>query len=524
MKYFPIERIQRAIEHLEQFHSKWVIVPLVFAVNGVSEAEEINITAEDQAGADEFLQQYFNGALIGLPPFERGVNTLRPRFRELISTLRSQGKEEDYVLHQRQGLWANAYSSRGYREMRNTGVIRGAGGSSRFELAPEFWDAWEENLPDTFRFEELLVWLYAFHGVPDEIDRWEDLFIDFQEKHLGRGNRFPRGYEIRFNVENSVPWEDVFLDERTTYDEYQQELMPSLFTHPEITAGYFASEIEDDDEYLVRVQELLADGFAGVIFTGSPGTSKSWYAAQIGMKLVDDDPERIRFTQFHASYQYEDFVEGFVPVDGGGFKLVPKHLLEMCAIAEGAGGKLCVLVIDELSRSDPARVFGEALTYIEMTKRGRKFHLSSGKEISIPKNLVFLATMNPMDRGVDEVDAALERRFAKIAMNPNGEMLRQYLESKGIEEGLRNRVVSFFNYLNGNKNQLSRLGHAYFYEVEDEAGLMRLWQNQLYFHFEKAFRLDSEGFQDIESKWNKIFAVRPAAAAAPEEPAEEGNE
>lgn len=271
--------------------------------------------------------------------------------------------------------------------------------------------------------------------------------------------------------------------------------------------------ISDDDAHLVRVRELLDDGYAGVIFTGPPGTSKSWYASQIGSKLVGFDPDRIRFIQFHASYQYEDFVEGFVPVEGGGFQLVPKHLLEMCDVAKNAGGKLCVLVIDELSRSDPARVFGEALTYIEMTKREKKFRISSGREIAIPNNLVFLATMNPVDRGVDEVDAALERRFAKIAMNPDNEILRRFLEDKGMEVGLLNRVIAFFNFLNGggNKNQMSRVGHAYLYGVVDEAGLNRLWQNQLYFHFEKAFRLDPEGFDDIKNRWNKIF---PAASAA----------
>jgi hypothetical protein len=510
MKYFPIERIQRAIEHLEQFHSKWVIVPLVFAVNGVSETEAVNITAGEHAGAEKFLQQYFNGSLMGLPPSARGINTLRPRFRELVGTLRSEGKEDDYVLHQKQSLWANAYSSRGYREMRDRGEVINER-ASWFQLSDTFWDAWDENLSDDFHFEELLVWLYAFHGVPDHVNSWEELFIDFQEKHLGRGNRFPPGYEMRFNVDNSVPWQEDFLDERPTDEEYQHELMPSLFTQPEIV-GYFASELEDDDPYLIRVQEILADGFAGVIFTGSPGTSKSWYAEQIGMKLVDDDPTRIRFIQFHASYQYEDFVEGFVPKDGGGFELVPKHLLEMCRVAEDAGGKLCVIVIDELSRSDPARVFGEALTYVEMTKRGRKFHISSGKEISIPENLVFLATMNPMDKGVDEVDAALERRFAKIAMDPNADMLRQYLEGTGMEEGLRNRLVGFFSSLNANKNQMARLGHAYFYRVEDEEGLKRLWQNQLYFFFEKAFRLDTEGFQEIVNRWNRIFAAKAAAS------------
>ena len=280
MKYFRIERLKRAIEHLQQFHSKWVLIPLVFAVNGVDSIQETNITGPDQPGADEFLKKYFNGSLIGLPPFERGVNTLRPRFKDLLSTLKQSGKEEDHVLHQRVGLWANAYSSRGYREMRLKGIIGGAEGSSRFQLMDGFQAAWEAELPNTFRFEELLVWLYAFSGVEDHIQEWAQLYHDFETEQRGPGGVFPQDYLVRFFVNDAtVPWNEAdFQPERPTNEEFQHELMPSL-----LVAGSTQASIDIDDEHPIylRVMELLEDGFAGVIFTGPPGTSKSYYAEQI---------------------------------------------------------------------------------------------------------------------------------------------------------------------------------------------------------------------------------------------------
>lgn len=273
--------------------------------------------------------------------------------------------------------------------------------------------------------------------------------------------------------------------------------------------------IEDSDPLLAKVRILLGDGYAGVILTGPPGTGKSWYAAQIAARLANLKSDLVRFIQFHPSYQYEDFVEGFVPVEGQGFELRGKHLLEMCDKARDARGETCVLVIDELSRSDPSRVFGEALTYIEMTKRDQLFRLASGRLTSIPPNLIFVTTMNPWDRGVDEVDAAFERRFAKIAMDPSAAMLETFLINNGMEEGLRDRVVRFFEHLQRIENPYCHIGHAYFYSVKDEAGLERLWEFQLRFLFEKAFRLDREGYKTVDAAWRRVFVSASTAGGGP---------
>lgn len=278
-----------------------------------------------------------------------------------------------------------------------------------------------------------------------------------------------------------------------------------------------ADELSDDDAYLVAVRSLLKDGYAGIIFTGPPGTSKSWYAARIAAKLAGSDPRRVRFVQFHPSYQYEDFVEGYVPrVDG--FDLVPKHLLQMCEVAERAQSQLCFLVIDELSRCDPGRVFGEALTYIEMSKRNQRFRVASGREVHIPSNLLFLATMNPFDRSVDEVDAAFERRFAKIAMDPNRELLRRVLTENKVDSSLQHKIVNFFEQLRNHPNPLARVGHAYFTTVKDIDSLHRLWDHQLRFQLEKALRLDPAEFSRLQADWKRMFPSSPGAATTPTAP------
>jgi 5-methylcytosine-specific restriction enzyme B len=271
----------------------------------------------------------------------------------------------------------------------------------------------------------------------------------------------------------------------------------------------YSIDIPKDDpifnELFARVSRLLKDGFGGVILRGPPGTSKSWYARRIAAELAGRSYERMRFVQFHPSYQYEDFVEGFIPNANGTFSAEEKHFLKICRAATEDPTGTYVLVVDELSRTDPARVFGEALTYLESSKRGEEFSLASGRQMQVPSNLLVIATMNVWDRGIDEVDAAVERRFASIAMNPDRDALLRILDGNAVDEQLRDRVVRLFDCLQKDPNPLVRIGHAYFHGVRDESSVHRLWNHQLKFQLERAFPLEQDGFARVERLWTKLF-------------------
>lgn len=271
--------------------------------------------------------------------------------------------------------------------------------------------------------------------------------------------------------------------------------------------------LADDHPLLLEVRELLSR-FGGVIFSGPPGTSKSYFAAKVGTKLADDDESRIRFVQFHPSFQYEDFMEGFVPNQlGTGFVMVPKHFVAMSRQASEPDNrdKTFVLVVDELSRGDPGRIFGEALTYVERSKRGLTFQLASGDSLSVPDNLAILATMNPLDRGVDEVDAAFERRFARIAMEPDAEILRSMLSANDVVPAMQEKIISFFNMINGRARSIPQaaVGHTFFSDVHDHTTLHSVWDHQLKFLVAKAFRLDQETRRAVEIEWERLFEPDP---------------
>lgn len=274
--------------------------------------------------------------------------------------------------------------------------------------------------------------------------------------------------------------------------------------------------IDADDPRLKDVQDALDMGFAGAIFVGPPGTGKSYYAKRIAAYIAGGFSNAVRFVQFHASYQYEDFMEGFVPGEKG-FERQLRTFPLLCQEAAKSPDIKHVLVIDEISRVDAARVFGEALTYIETDKRGQEFTLASGSTLTIPSNIVILATMNPWDKGVDEVDVALERRFAHIDMLPDRVELDRLLAERGADLAFIVRVIDFFDYVQSLPDETCHLGHAYFLTCTDATKAAMAWKFRLSPFFARACRLDRDLFNEIRNRWTGLIAppAPPAAEPAP---------
>lgn len=71
--------------------------------------------------------------------------------------------------------------------------------------------------------------------------------------------------------------------------------------------------------------------------------------------------------------------------------------------------------------------------------------------------------------------------------------------------------MDFFREVNARvrSNPHAALGHTYFAGIRDEDGLRRLWEHQLRFHFDKAYRLDPDGLAGVYRLWDKVLAVAP---------------
>jgi 5-methylcytosine-specific restriction protein B len=173
------------------------------------------------------------------------------------------------------------------------------------------------------------------------------------------------------------------------------------------------------------------------IFSGSPGTGKTYIADKIAQYLISGSDGFWELVQFHSAYAYEDFIQGIRPQSQKGqltYPLIPGTFLNFCQKAESCQGK-CVLIIDEINRANLAQVFGELMYLLEY--RNRAISLASGGTLRIPENVRIIGTMNTADRSISLVDHALRRRFVFIEIRPNYDVLRKFHQKLGYEvEGL----------------------------------------------------------------------------------------
>lgn len=221
-----------------------------------------------------------------------------------------------------------------------------------------------------------------------------------------------------------------------------------------------------------------------VILQGAPGVGKSYCAKQVAYALMGErDESRVSLIQFHQSYGYEDFIQGWRPNASGGFDLHSGHFYLFCERAMADQTRPYVLIIDEINRGNLSRIFGELMVLLEPDKRGLAMALTYAPEQSffVPSNLHVLGLMNTADRSLAVVDYALRRRFAFLTLEPNFESdkFAQALRAKGVSKSLIGKIRERMRALNAeiaeDRAQLGpgfQIGHSFFVprkHVQDEA-------------------------------------------------------
>lgn len=334
----------------------------------------------------------------------------------------------------------------------------------------------------------------------------EDVLEKFRTMFRMAETDFDLLFEFRDEAPNRI-FTDKQLTDQDVKDVAESALLDESKISPKIKrtgTGGQASELEDDDPILTEVRSVLALGSSGIIFRGCPGTGKSWYAWNVALSLTNNKPENIFRVQFHPSYGYEDFVEGHRPSERSksGFEIVPKIFLNAVEKASSLKDTV-VFIIDEINRGDPARVFGEVLTYIEQGWRNIPFSVPySGRSISIPDNLVLLATMNPHDRSITQLDMALLRRFDHIDIHPSKERVQEFIEKAGMVPDHSASIVAWFDALQ--RLLPFGLGHTYFLDVGDIGKLSSVWRYRILPFCESVLAFEPERLEDTKRSFEAL--------------------
>lgn len=246
---------------------------------------------------------------------------------------------------------------------------------------------------------------------------------------------------------------------------------------------------------------------------------------------------RIKFVQFHSSYDYTDFVEGLRPAileEKGKPTFVRMDGVFKAFCREAAKYEKYKMpyffIIDEINRADLSKVFGELMYGLEESYRGKanKFPTQymnlptyeiakgdtfatpiEGKRVSenseekivdefkdgfyVPENVYIIGTMNDIDRSVEAFDFALRRRFRWVeveAVDEMSEALHGMLDSNVGKEKVAELIhkINALNAVISEKQEfgLSKhfaLGPAYFksYKTQSDGtdNLEHIWQSKV---------------------------------------------
>lgn len=288
---------------------------------------------------------------------------------------------------------------------------------------------------------------------------------------------------------------------------------------PEPTPDLAKDLLVHDVEWLRETRELLWDE-RQLIFYGPPGTGKTYLALKLA-EYFAGAPEQVKLVQFHPSYAYEDFFEGFRPQEDPttrevAFRLVDGPLRELADAAAREGNRHLphFLVIDEINRANLAKVFGEL--YFLLEYRNKSVRLTySGDDFALPPNLFVIGTMNTADRSIALVDAAMRRRFSFVELSPRIEptkgLLRRWLEREGRDP----ESARLLDALNARIDDPDfQVGPSYLMRggVYREGGLERTWRTKILPLLEEHHY--GEG-RNVEQRYG-LRALRADIAASPQ--------
>lgn len=271
------------------------------------------------------------------------------------------------------------------------------------------------------------------------------------------------------------------LTDITPYTDYIEKLI-TIFTpdelddvdtqpevdYPEYSSADFLSDVymsEQDYETLVNVLKMKKN----IILQGAPGVGKTFTAKRLAYSIIGaKNPDRVQMIQFHQSYSYEDFIEGYRPTENG-FTIKKGSFYKFCKLAEDDDENDYFFIIDEINRGNLSKIFGELFMLIEKDKRGIELQLLySDENFSVPPNVYIIGMMNTADRSLAMLDYALRRRFSFFTMKPGFNTIGFQTYQDSLKSDSFKKLISCIKQLNSkiaadiSLGEGFCIGHSYF--------------------------------------------------------------
>ncbi len=385
----------------------------------------------------------------------------------------------------REGIWQNGY------EDKYLDHVKSIGPGDRIAIKATFVK--KHDLPFDNRSEDISTMAIKATGVvTDNMGDGRNLRVDWTPAQPGREWYFYTNQSTVWKVtrdSGTKPWAaNALID--FTFNGAKQDYDRFLGHRPRTLADACFSGLAADlfyDKTDLRTIARLLDDKRQVIFQGPPGTGKTYAARKLAQHLAGAD-KRVTLVQFHPSYAYEDFVQGYRPTlqsGQAGFTLRDGPLVTAAAAARNEPDAPHFLIIDEINRGNLAKVFGELYFLLEYRDEHMTLQYAASEDdeqFSLPRNLYIIGTMNTADRSIALVDLALRRRFHFVEFHPDkppvAGLLERWLRRNAEDMAW---VVALVKRANAKlDDRQAAIGPSYFMKKDlDEAKVRLIWEHNV---------------------------------------------
>jgi MoxR-like ATPase len=289
---------------------------------------------------------------------------------------------------------------------------------------------------------------FVVSGADGSDVRWCVPFEGWYEKNRSSGSFV---WKLRDELVRAIDELQLFEFPKTPYDKNQ------FFSEVYMTADKY----EDIKALLKRKKNI--------ILQGPPGVGKSYLAKRLAYSIIGlKDTNKVQMVQFHQSYSYEDFIEGFRPEESGNFGIKQGIFNLFCQKAVKDDKNDYFFIIDEINRGNLSKIMGELMLLIESDKRGEEHAMPltySGKRFYVPDNVYVIGMMNTADRSLAMLDYALRRRFSFVPIEPAFDNENFVADFKANYTDADKVIEKMFNLNKLIADELDsghQIGHSYF--------------------------------------------------------------